>query len=498
MKRILIFLFSCLLVSSYGQVVDVGSAPDANDGDPIRTAFQKVNAEFALYAADSSKWIHWADSVLKIATQYDISLKANLASPTFTGTVILPSTTSIGTVSNTEIGYLDNVTSAIQTQLTARALIADTTKVDGTTIDMAGHTIRVDTGKIATQYDITGFITNAQETDGVWASDSSKVLHFADTLTGGKIATKADVASIEVGEFTETDAIWAADSAKVLHWADTLTKVASQYDIGLKLNSADALQTDNVSIKKSVNTAYVDTAYIMTVYDGNTALNLKVNTADSTAGIGHYASNYDMVTGLAAKAPQTAVDTLPGDNELTNRLALKVSIADSTAGIGHYASNYDMVTGLATKPNTSLVHLHADTIPIFIFGAGAGNDADSNAFTTSSKYGVFKNTGSDTIVVTELRVFTSAGKGNDTLSVDVMWNDTLSSTVATHLNTTALAVGRISGTITARTVGQSDTSFNNTKIPPGYIVWCATPTIVAGRKPEMLIVQISGYKIPKY
>jgi hypothetical protein len=42
--------------------------------------------------------------------------KAPLASPTFTGTVVLPSTTSIGTVSDTEIGYLDNVTSSIQTQ----------------------------------------------------------------------------------------------------------------------------------------------------------------------------------------------------------------------------------------------------------------------------------------------------------------------------------------------------------------------------------------------
>lgn len=42
---------------------------------------------------------------------------APLASPTFTGTVVLPSTTSIGNVSSTEIGYVDGVTSAIQTQL---------------------------------------------------------------------------------------------------------------------------------------------------------------------------------------------------------------------------------------------------------------------------------------------------------------------------------------------------------------------------------------------
>jgi len=42
-------------------------------------------------------------------------------SPTLTGTVGLPSTTSIGNVSDTEIGYLDGVTSAIQTQLDSKA-----------------------------------------------------------------------------------------------------------------------------------------------------------------------------------------------------------------------------------------------------------------------------------------------------------------------------------------------------------------------------------------
>lgn len=46
---------------------------------------------------------------------------APLASPTFTGTVTLPSDTSIGTVSATEIGYLDGVTSSVQTQLNTKA-----------------------------------------------------------------------------------------------------------------------------------------------------------------------------------------------------------------------------------------------------------------------------------------------------------------------------------------------------------------------------------------
>lgn len=47
----------------------------------------------------------------------DLSTLAPKASPTFTGTVVLPTATSIGNVSSTEIGYVDGVTSAIQTQI---------------------------------------------------------------------------------------------------------------------------------------------------------------------------------------------------------------------------------------------------------------------------------------------------------------------------------------------------------------------------------------------
>jgi len=77
--------------------------------------------------------------------QSAVDLKAPLAGPTFTGTVVLPSTTSVGTVSATEIGYLDGVTSAIQTQLGAQTTAlanheADTTSIHGIT----------DTSKLAT------------------------------------------------------------------------------------------------------------------------------------------------------------------------------------------------------------------------------------------------------------------------------------------------------------------------------------------------------------
>jgi hypothetical protein len=58
--------------------------------------------------------------------QTQLNAKSPLASPTFTGTVVLPSTTSIGNVSSTEIGYLDGVTSGIQTSLDGKVSLATT------------------------------------------------------------------------------------------------------------------------------------------------------------------------------------------------------------------------------------------------------------------------------------------------------------------------------------------------------------------------------------
>ena len=61
-----------------------------------------------------------ADKPVSTAVGAELDLKADLNAPTFTGSVVLPETTAIGNVSSTEIGYLDGVTSAIQTQLNAK------------------------------------------------------------------------------------------------------------------------------------------------------------------------------------------------------------------------------------------------------------------------------------------------------------------------------------------------------------------------------------------
>lgn len=68
----------------------------------------------------SSTEIGYIDGVTS-SVQTQLNDKAPIVSPTFTGTVVLPSTTSIGTVSSTEIGYVDGVTSSIQNQIDAKA-----------------------------------------------------------------------------------------------------------------------------------------------------------------------------------------------------------------------------------------------------------------------------------------------------------------------------------------------------------------------------------------
>lgn len=86
--------------------------------------------------------ISYLDGVTS-SIQAQINTKSPSASPTFTGAVTLPATTSIGTVSSTELGYLNGVGSNIQAQINGKAntahthLVADVTGLQ-TALDARG------------------------------------------------------------------------------------------------------------------------------------------------------------------------------------------------------------------------------------------------------------------------------------------------------------------------------------------------------------------------
>jgi hypothetical protein len=109
--------------------------------------------------------------------------KAELNSPTFTGTVSLPTSTSIGNVSSTEIGYLDGVTSAIQTQINAKGSGTVTSIIAGT--GLSGGTIT---------------------TTGTIAIDSTvATLTGSQTLTNKTLTDPAMIGTILEDVFTITD-----------------------------------------------------------------------------------------------------------------------------------------------------------------------------------------------------------------------------------------------------------------------------------------------------
>ena len=109
---------------------EIGASADTW-GNKINADFDLVDALFAAAGTGTSIGANvGAGKTLAVAGTLNVTgavtggVVAPLASPTFTGTVVLPSGTSIGPVSSTEIGYLDGVTSLLQTQLNDKLAIS--------------------------------------------------------------------------------------------------------------------------------------------------------------------------------------------------------------------------------------------------------------------------------------------------------------------------------------------------------------------------------------
>ncbi len=113
--------------SSYALITDVANNYQPLDGDLTAigaltgtTGFLKKSG-VNTWVLDDSTCLTTADASSTYLTQSSAATTYALAdSPLFTGTVTLPATTIIGSVSGTEIGYLDGVTSSIQTQLNSK------------------------------------------------------------------------------------------------------------------------------------------------------------------------------------------------------------------------------------------------------------------------------------------------------------------------------------------------------------------------------------------
>lgn len=256
-----------------------------------------------------------------------------------------------------------------------------------------------------------------------------------------------------------------------------------------KVSTTDTLATQayarSVSGSGGVSEATVSAIVhdsLTAVFDGATELSdIAVMLADSTGGTGHYASHYDMTTGLAGKL---------AISDTANMLSNYAKLSDLTEeGISLSAVQDEIADSLnALRPQ---VRMLADTVPIVTFSLGAGLAADTACFNNNVLAGSFFNGSSDTLKITKLVGILKEGTGTETIGVQVAWHTTFLSGSATNLNSSALTVNSI-------TTGTVDTSFANSKIPPNVFVWCILSGASKDNKPTFMNVTLSGYKIPKY
>ena len=226
---------------------------------------------------------------------------APLASPTFTGTVVLPSTTSIGGVSATELVYLDGVTSNVQTQLDAKlgtAAAASTyAPLDGPTF--TGTVVLPSTTSIggvsATELVyLDGVTSNVQtQLDGKagLASPAFTGTPTAPTASTGTNTTQvATTAFVQQTSFNNSLPLQTGNAGKYVttdgtnaSWAPVPTEIPSQTG-----QSGKFLATDGTTASWDVAGNVFGPASVtnngIALYDGTTGKMIKAGPAPSTAG----------------------------------------------------------------------------------------------------------------------------------------------------------------------------------------------------------------------
>ena len=185
------------------------------------------------------------------ATQAALDLKAPLENPTFTGTVGLPSTTSIGLASAEEIATLNGATSNIQGQIDLKAPLASPTftgTVNGITKSMVGL------GNVDNTTDLVKPISTATQTAlDLKAPLASPTFTGTVTLPVGTITTgmiadgtivTADVADLAVTTAKIADS--AITEGKIANDAVTTGKIAPDTIVNADINPSAAIAQSKI------------------------------------------------------------------------------------------------------------------------------------------------------------------------------------------------------------------------------------------------------------
>ena len=245
----------------------------------------------------------------KLETTTASSTYAPLSGPTFSGTVSLPSTTSIGDVDSTEIGYLDGVTSAIQTQLDAKAPAADPTftgTVSGIDKTMVGLT-NVDNTSDAdkpvstatqTALDAKAALAGASFTGDVTIAGDLTVSGSTVTVSASDLSVRdnmiylnqAGLFDLSAASGDGTDVTYTTSVDHDIKVGDYITVTGanpSSFDISGEGLEVTAVTADTITVASTVTDTYVDSGSLRGKSHANPDLGWAAGRYDVVNGSGY-------------------------------------------------------------------------------------------------------------------------------------------------------------------------------------------------------------------
>lgn len=234
-----------------------------------------------------------ANKPVSTATQNALNLKANLASPTFTGTVsgIDKAMVGLSNVDNTTDANKP-VSTATQSALNLKANATDVTSSLDLKENVSNKSSDIySDGSSTTKYPTVKAVKDYVDANSGSGSGTGTIVD-ADTATKGKIKLAGDLAGT-------ADLPTVPGLALKANTTDVTTSLALKEDVSNKSNATLGTSTTLYPTQNAVKT-YVDTAITgATIVDADTATKGKIKLAGDLAGT----ADLPTVPGLALKAP---------------------------------------------------------------------------------------------------------------------------------------------------------------------------------------------------
>jgi hypothetical protein len=300
-----------------------------------------------------------------------VSTYAPISSPTFGGTVSLPSNTSIGTTTSTELGYVHGVTSAIQTQFGTAATnlsnhtsattnvhgIADTsalaTKSYVDTAVGTEATARSTALSTAEGYTDTAISTEVTNRNSAIATAKSQAISTSESYTDTSIATEVSNRTSAINTAV-THAVYTTDTgtvtstmiadgtiatADIADSAITSAKIADGTIVNADINASAAIAYSKLNLASSITSS--------DIVDG-TIVNADINASAAIAAT--------KISGTAVTQADTGTVTsaMIADGTIVNGdISASAAIADSKLATISTSGKVSNSATTATDANTA-------------------------------------------------------------------------------------------------------------------------------------------------